>query len=149
MLRMGAWRVGFGLVFGCLKIFNVVCVLFFMWNIERLEVYERVCSLIKRVYILIGRLPNEEKFALGDQMRRAVVSVKLNMIEGSGKRTSKDFVSYLNIARGSLREVRGQIEIGVDLGYFGEEGEREIAEIKRIERLMVGYVSYVEDRDVL
>jgi len=120
-----------------------------MWNIERLEVYERVCSLIKRVYILIGRLPNEEKFALGDQMRRAVVSVKLNMIEGSGKRTSKDFVSYLNIARGSLREVRGQIEIGVDLGYFGEEGEREIAEIKRIERLMVGYVSYVEDRDVL
>ena len=86
-------------------------------------------------------LPNEEKFALGNQMRRAVTSVKLNIIEGSGKRTSKEFVSYLNNAMGSLKEVRGQIEIGVDLGYF--DGDDEIAEIRRIERMLFGYIKYV------
>ena len=56
-----------------------------MWNIERLEVYDKICFLVKRVYVLIGMLPKEEKFALGDQMRRAVSSIKLNILEGSGK----------------------------------------------------------------
>ncbi len=119
-----------------------------MWNVEKLEVYGRACSLIKRVYDLIGVLPNEEKFALGNQLRRAVVSVKSNIIEGSGKRTSREFVSYLNNAMGSLKEVRGQIEIGVDLGYFGEKGKEEISEIRRIERMLFGYIKYVEGKDV-
>ncbi len=117
-----------------------------MWNIERLEVYSRVCDLIPKVYALIKMLPQEEKFALGDQLRRAVVSVKSNMIEGSGKRTSKEFVSYLNNAMGSLKEVRGQVEIGVDLGFF--DGKDLIAEIRRIERMLFGYIGYVRKKDV-
>jgi len=36
-----------------------------MWNIERLDVYFKICELVKRVYVLIGALPKEEKFALG------------------------------------------------------------------------------------
>jgi four helix bundle protein len=74
-----------------------------MWNVERLEVYSRVCDLIPRVYKLIGVLPKEERFALGNQLRRAIVSVKSNIIEGSGKRTSREFVSYLGNAMGSFR----------------------------------------------
>lgn len=119
-----------------------------MWNIERLEVYSRACNLVGKIYILIGMLPKEERFALGDQLRRAVVSVKSNMIEGSGKRTSKEFVSYLNNAMGSLKEVRGQVEVGVDLGYFEGKGSDEIAEIRRIERLLLGYIRYVEKKNV-
>jgi four helix bundle protein len=117
-----------------------------MWNIERLEIYSRVCDLIPRVYGLIKMLPSEEKFALGSQLRRAVVSIKSNMIEGSGKRTSKEFISYLGNAMGSLKEVRGQIEIGNDLKYF--EGVDEVAEIRRIERMLFGYIKYIEKKDV-
>ncbi|MCK4649915.1 four helix bundle protein [Candidatus Pacearchaeota archaeon] len=119
-----------------------------MWNIEGLDVYRKICDLIKKVYGLIGMLPSEEKFALGDQMRRAVTSVKLNIIEGSGKRTSKEFISYLNNAMGSLREVRGCVEVGVDLGYFVKSGRKETNEIKRIERLLAGYIKYVEKKNV-
>lgn len=119
-----------------------------MWNVERLEIYDKVCSLIPRIYILIGMLPQEEKFALGDQLRRAVVSVKSNMIEGSGKRTSKEFVSYLNNAMGSLKEVRGQIEIGMDLKYFGDKGKIEVSEIRRIERMLFGYMKYIGGKNV-
>ncbi len=117
-----------------------------MWNVERLEVYSRVCNLIPRVYTLIKILPQEEKFALGDQLRRAVVSVKSNIIEGSGKRTSKEFVSYLGNAMGSLKEVRGQIESGDMIGYFN--GKELIAEIRRIERMLFGYMKYIEKKDV-
>lgn len=149
MARLNCFAIGEAHFVGAWRwVFNLGNAFVFMWNVERLEVYSRVCGLIVRVYVLIRMLPNEEKFALGNQMRRAAVSVKLNMIEGSGKRTSREFVSYLGNAMGSLKEVRGQIEIGVDLGYFGGNGKREVAEIRRIERLLFGYIKYVEKKDV-
>jgi len=119
-----------------------------MWNIGRLEVYDKICSLVKRVYVLVRILPNEERFALGDQMRRAVSSIRLNVQEGSGKRTSKEFASYLDNAMGSLREVRGCVSIGVDVGYFGEDVKKDVDEILRIERLLAGYIGYVKKCDV-
>jgi len=120
-----------------------------MWNIENLEVYNRICSLIPRIYVFINKLPAEEKFELGSQMRRAVVSVKLNFKEGSGKRTSADFVGYLDNAMGSLKEVVGQVETGIDLGFINEdEGMKEIGEMRRIERLLAGYIEYVKNKNV-
>ena len=119
-----------------------------MWNVERLEVYDKVCFLVKRIYILIRILPQEEKFALGDQMRRASSSIRLNILEGSGKRTSKEFASYLDNAMGSLREVRGCISIGIDVGHFGEDAKKDVDEILRTERLLAGYIKYVKERNV-
>ena len=123
--------------------------LFYMWRIDNLEVYKRARLLIPRVYVLIGKLPVEEKFELGSQVRRSVISVKSNIKEGSGKRSSADFIKYLDNAMGSLKETLGHIESGVDLGYFGEdEGGKEIGEIRRIERLLGGYIEYVRGKDV-
>ena len=119
-----------------------------MWKIDNLEVYRKIKKLVKEIYGFVGRLPNEEKFALGDQIRRAVVSVRINMREGSGKRTSKEFASYLDNSLGSLREVCECLDVGVDLGYFGEGGRKKITEVKRIERLLIGYRKFVLDRDV-
>ena len=131
---------------GRVFIFNMI--LFFMWNIDRLEIYKRACLLIPRVYSLIGKLPQEEKFELGSQLRRAVISVKSNMKEGSGKRTSKAFVAYLDNAMGSLREVKAQTEIGVDLGYFDDDGKSVIDECWRMERMLAAYIDYVWGKDV-
>ena len=120
-----------------------------MWRIDNLEVYNKVCSLIPRIYVFINKLPPEEKFELGSQMRRAVVSVKLNFKEGSGKRTSVNFAGYLDNAVGSLKEVVGQVETGIDLGYFNEEaGRKEVGEMRRIERLLAGYIKYVKIKNV-
>ena len=120
-----------------------------MWRIDNLEVYRKVCALIPRIYVFINKLPSEEKFELGSQMRRAVVSVKLNFKEGSGKRTSINFAGYLDNAMGSLKEVVGQVETGVDLGFIDkEEGSKEVGEMRRIERLLAGYIEYVKKKDV-
>lgn len=114
------------------RFFIIGCCDYCMWRIDGLEVYGKIKELVVRVYGLIKGLPVEERYALADQMRRAVVGVRIKMEEGSRKRTSKDFVSYLDASMGSLREVRGCIETGIDLGYFGEEGKKEVEEIKRI-----------------
>lgn len=120
-----------------------------MWSIDRLEIYKRACLLIPKVYSLIGVLPIEEKFELGSQLRRAVVSVKSNMKEGSGKRTSKAFIAYLDNAMGSLREVKAQIESGVDLEFFDDDGEVVVGECWRMERMLAAYIDYVRGKDVM
>ena len=120
----------------------------FMWHVDRLEIYKRACLLIPKVYSLIKVLPQEEKFELGSQLRRAIVSVKSNMKEGSGKRTSAAFIAYLDNAMGSLREVKAQVEVGIDLGYFGDKGKDVVKECWRLERMLAGYIDYVRGKDV-
>ncbi len=119
-----------------------------MWNIDRLEVYKRVCLLIPRVYSLINVLPVEERFELGSQLRGSIFSVKSNMKEGSGKRTSAAFVAFLEHAMGSLREVKAQVEGGVDLGFFGDDGKWVVKECWRLERMLAAYIDYVKRKDV-
>ena len=55
-----------------------------------------------KIYELIRKLPNEERFALCDQMRRAAVSVPSNIAEGKGRGSDKEFIRFLNIAKGRL-----------------------------------------------
>ena len=76
---------------------------------EDLVVWQKAMLLAKRVYCLQRSLPKEEVYALGDQIRRAAVSVPSNIAEGFGRESDKDFRHYLSIARGSLCEVKTQL----------------------------------------
>ena len=69
------------------------------------------------VYTEVKKLPAEERDAMGDQVRRAVVSIPSNIAEGNGRATNKDYANFLSIARGSLYETMTQLEIAKDLGY--------------------------------
>ena len=75
-------------------------------------------ELVKVVYSKLRSFPQEEKFALCDQLRRAVVSVPSNIAEGYGRDTHKDFAHFLSLATGSLYEVATQLDIAVDLKYM-------------------------------
>ena len=91
-------------------------------------------DLCEKVYGLVRKLPAEEKFALGDQLRRAVVSIPSNIAEGNVRGTSKDYAHFLSMARGSLFEVRTQLELSERLGYFfiGEELSAQIDSISKM-----------------
>ena len=120
-----------------------------MWNYKNLEVFKRSKILVKDVYVLANGFPVEEKYGLGSQIKRAAISVPINIAEGSGKRTSKDFISYLNISIGSLKEVQGELEIANDLGFISERDVgRLIGECRRIERMLVAYVNYIRKKGV-
>ena len=88
----------------------------------------------KQVYRLIEQFPSTEKYALSDQVRRAVVSVPSNIAEGCGRASNRDYAHFLSIARGSLYETMTQLEIAQSLGYIDsiEEVEDLASEISRM-----------------
>ena len=88
---------------------------------RRLDVWKKSMMLVKMVYPLIERLPQEEKYALGNQIRRAVTSIVLNIAEGTGRNSDKELRYFLTVARGSTTEVEAQLLIGVELGFFSEQ----------------------------
>lgn len=83
-----------------------------------LKVWQKAMDLTIGVYSLVKFLPQDEKFGLSDQMRRAVVSIPSNMAEGEGRNSDRDLVKFLLIARGSLWELSTQIEICERLNFL-------------------------------
>jgi len=77
-------------------------------------------DLIVAVYDAAKRFPPEERFALTDQLRRAVVSVPSNIAEGNGRDSDRSALQFCLIAHGSLREVETQITIAHRLGYIDD-----------------------------
>ena len=84
-------------------------------------VWQKAMDLTVEVYRLVKFLPREETYALSDQMRRAVVSIPSNIAEGQGRASTKEFVNFLAIARGSQTELETQLQICIKLKYFSDE----------------------------
>ena len=91
------------------------------FSFEKLAVWQESRHLVKEVYILLRNFPAEEKYALCDQIRRAVVSIPSNIAEGAGRMSNKEKSHFVEIAFGSLMEVYCQIQIASDLDYISEE----------------------------
>ena len=101
---------------------------------RNLIVWQKAMQFTRLVYSLVKVFPVEERYALADQLRRAVVSVASNIAEGCGRATNKDYAHFLAIARGSLYETMTQLELAQSLGYIDslEEIEPLALEISRI-----------------
>lgn len=70
------------------------------------------------IYRVTSAFPNEEKFGIVDQMRRASVSIPSNIAEGSSRNSNKDFKRFLGYSMGSAYELETQLEISKDLGFL-------------------------------
>ena len=95
---------------------------------KELEVYKEGYKLTKEVYKMTKRYPEEEKYVITSQIRRAAISVVLNISEGYGRKSKEDFKRFLKISYGSINEVETLIELSKDLEYIEEEKYREIIE---------------------
>ena len=100
-----------------------------------LVVWQRAMELVKQVYVLSKKFPADERYALTDQLRRAVVSIPSNIAEGSGRSSNADYAHFLSIARGSLYETMTQLRIAVDLGYIPELSEDINSKIDEVGRM--------------
>ena len=93
-----------------------------MQSYRELTVWQKGMDLVEEVYNITIVLPNDEKYVLGDQMRRAAISIPSNIAEGNGRSTLKDYLRFLSIAKGSKQELETQLLLCVRLGYMQEEG---------------------------
>ena len=91
------------------------------FSFEKLEVYGKIRRLIKDVYLLQNNFPKEERYALGDQIRRAATSISSNLAEGCGRTSNKEKIRYVEIAFGSMTEVFCELQTACDLGYINEQ----------------------------
>jgi four helix bundle protein len=91
------------------------------------------------------KYPNEEKFGLISQSKRAVVSIPCNIAEGIGRNYKKDTIQFLHIARGSLYELDTLIEIGAIVKFITSDDKKTFAErMEECLKLLNGLISYYE-----
>ena len=92
-----------------------------MSDYKDLQVWQRSIDFVVEIYTLIKLLPTEEKYALGDQIRRAAVSIPSNIAEGMERSAVKEKLHFLSIAIGSLAEIETQLVICDKLGFVANE----------------------------
>ncbi|MBE0682224.1 MAG: four helix bundle protein [Anaerolineales bacterium] len=90
-------------------------------NYRELIVWQDAIKIAKAVYQLTGKFPKQETYALGDQLRRAAVSVSSNIAEGQARKSPGDFRRFLHISLGSLAEVDTQLVLAQEFGYLSKE----------------------------
>ncbi len=83
-----------------------------------LEIWKESIVLIKKIYLIANELPKSEEYNLKQQLKRAIISVALNIAEGKNRKSAKDFANFLNIASGSLSETSAILTICVELNFL-------------------------------
>jgi four helix bundle protein len=111
---------------------------------KKLEVWKESIQLIKMIYSLSQNLPADEKFGLISQMKRASVSVSLNISEGAARRSDKEFLQFLTISQGSLSELDALIEVLLELGFIDIKiHEDNIRQINKVTALLNGLMKSI------
>ena len=114
-------------------------------SFKDLEVWQEAVNLTDMVYRQTRKFPQEELFALTNQIRRAVVSIPSNIAEGSGRRSNTEFLQFLSIANGSLRELETQLIIAERIGYLSHEQLYALQpRIDTVGRLLTGLRNYLK-----
>lgn len=109
------------------------------YSFENLEVWKKSRELVLCVYRIQSTFPSFEKYSLGDQLRRAVVSVPSNFAEGNARYSTKEQIHFIEIALGSLMEVYCQLTLAYDLNYITHDQLKECDEkIKEVSKLLKG-----------
>ena len=112
---------------------------------EDLVVWQRAIDLAPKVYELLKSFPKHETNALADQIRRAVVSIPANIAEGQARRSKKEFLQHLSIARGSLAELHTLLIVAQRLSYLTAPQLQEIAQdLALIGKPLAGLMSHLK-----
>ncbi|MES0350353.1 MAG: four helix bundle protein [Desulfobacteria bacterium] len=92
-----------------------------MHDFRKLEVWKRGMGFVTEIYRISAGFPQTEQFGLTNQLRRAAISIPLNIAEGAGSSSEPEFRKFLSYALRSTYEVMTALEISQNLGYSSSE----------------------------
>jgi len=116
-----------------------------MDSFRDLIAWQKAMALVTEVYRVTENFPRREMYGLTRQVRDAAVSAPSNIAEGKGRKTKKDYVSFLYRARGSLLETETQLEVGRNLGFLSpDEFTRVLSIAQEAGRVVNGLISDIE-----
>lgn len=95
--------------------------MFLQLSHTRLDVYHSACELLKECYRITKYLPSEERFILTHQIRKAALSVVLNIAEGASRKSLNEKKRFYEISRGSVIEIDAAVGIIRDLNYLNPD----------------------------
>lgn len=111
-----------------------------------LVAWQQAMALVRQIYALTARFPEDERFGLVAQMWRAAVSIPSNIAEGAARHSAREFAHFLIVARGSLSELDTQFRIAQDLVFCEPDSEIEAA-IDRVFKLVSGLLNATKGTD--
>ena len=117
-------------------------------GLETLQVWKRAIDFAVLVHQeIIPLLPNEEKWALASQMRRAAQSISANIAEGYGRYGYQDNIRFCYMARGSLTETYSHLTIAYKLDYLEQQDYKRFTdELDELRKMLHGYIAYLKKR---
>jgi four helix bundle protein len=116
-----------------------------MRDYRKLDVWKIARENNKVVYNLTSDFPRDEVFALTNQMRRASVSIISNIAEGCSRDSVKEFIYYLQVSMGSLKELESQFYVASDVGYLSEQNFNLIMEsLDKLSKKLWKYIQYLK-----
>ncbi len=117
------------------------------YQFERLNAWQESRKLVVAVYRLLKKFPEDERFALCNQLRRAVISIPSNIAEGMGRFSVKERIHFIDVSNGSLMEVMCQLEIANKLGYISTEVlQEQEAKVATIAKMIIGLRNNLEEK---
>ncbi len=98
-------------------------------DVKDMAVWQKAHGLVMKVYNCTKYYPKDEMYGLTSQLRRAAVSIPSNISEGKARGSSKEYVRFLRIARGSLEEVKYQVYLSKELTYITIDEYEELSNL--------------------
>ena len=111
-----------------------------------LDVWKKSIELVTEIYSITANFPNEEKYGIVSQIRRAAISVPSNIAEGCARFSDKENLRFLDIARGSLAELETQLIISKNLGFI--DSDNLIKKISPIAQMLSGLKRHLKQKEI-
>lgn len=114
-------------------------------NYKELLVWQKSREWVLEAYRATQYFPDEEKYGLKAQLRRAAVSVVSNIAEGAAYGSKRNFIRFLEVAHGSAFEAETQLYLALDLGYISEAQHRDLqGTLTEIQKMLAGLIRRLE-----
>lgn len=119
-----------------------------MRNYQNMDIWKQAHLMVLDIYKhILPKLPMEERYAIKEQIRRAAYSIPLNIAEGCGRGSEKDFTRFLDYALGSAHELEYLLLLAKDLDYIlADSFEKINRQIGRVKAMLIGFIKYLRKK---